>query len=589
VSDAVRAAGAPAAGAAGEAPAALLACRGITVRFGGLVAVDDVTLEVPPAVVVGLVGPNGAGKSTLFSVASGLLRPTGGHVWLGGFDITRASPQRRAELGLARTFQHPELFAGLTVREHLVLAWRARHQRSRVWSDLLSAASLRPPSREEAEAVDELVGLLGLGGVAHQPAMGLPLGVSRLVELGRALARQPRVLLLDEPSSGLDSGETDQFEATLSRLARERQIAVLLVEHDVDLVMRMCSTVHVLDFGRLIASGPPSQVRSDPAVRAAYLGEAVSEDPSAPPQLDRPDPAGAARVASQLRPPARGDSEAAPGEKGRRGDSAGGIAPSGGAGGIAPSGGAGGTGPARVLGAVLSVDGLSVRYGDALALSEVSFALPPGRVLAVLGPNGAGKSSLARAVSGLVRPAGGQVVLDGSNVGSWSAQRIRRAGLIHLPEGRGVFRSLSVQDNLRMAAGVLVGRAARREALDRAYELFPALADRRRQVAGSLSGGEQQMLSLARALATSPKVLVADEMSLGLAPLMVDLVFEGLRRARNAGVAVVMIEQYVHRALDFADDCLLLNRGRVAWAGPSAEAGSRVLGQYLGSALATGA
>jgi branched-chain amino acid transport system ATP-binding protein len=219
----------------------------------------------------------------------------------------------------------------------------------------------------------------------------------------------------------------------------------------------------------------------------------------------------------------------------------------------------------------------------------VSLRVPAGTALAVLGANGAGKSTLARAVSGLVRPAGGTVVFNGQDTTAWPAHLVRRAGLVHLPEGRGVFRSLTVNDNLRMAASVLPDRAARQAAIQRAFDLFPVLGSRRRQVARLLSGGEQQMLSLARALVTSPTLLVADELSLGLAPMVVDAVFEGLARARADGATVIMIEQYVDRALAFADDCLVLQRGRVAWTGPSSEARGEVLRHYLGEAMtATG-
>src|SRR3954470_18640534 len=252
---------------------ARLACTGVTVRVGGLVALNDVALSVPAAEIVGLVGPNGAGKSTLFGVLSGLLRPAAGRVTLDGQDITTTVPRVRAMRGLARTFQHPELFAGLTVRDHLVLADRARHARGRIVSDLVTMGSLHRVSADEVTRVDGLLRLLDLERVAHLPAVGLPLGTARLVELGRALATAPTVLLLDEPSSGLDSAETEQFEATLRRTAADSGTSVLLVEHDVDLVMRMCSRVYVLDFGVLIAAGTPSEVRADAKVRAAYLGE----------------------------------------------------------------------------------------------------------------------------------------------------------------------------------------------------------------------------------------------------------------------------------------------------------------------------
>ena len=227
---------------------------------------------------------------------------------------------------------------------------------------------------------------------------------------------------------------------------------------------------------------------------------------------------------------------------------------------------------------------LSVRYGRALALSEVSLEVQADSALAVLGPNGAGKSTLARVLSGLVRASSGTLELAGQDVTQASAPAIRRAGLVHLPEGRGVFRTLSVQENLRMAT--VLHRREREQALQRVFEIFPVLADRRRQTAGTLSGGEQQMLSLARALMVSPKLVIADEMSLGLAPLMVDTVFESLQRARADGVAVLMIEQFASRALAFADQALILQRGRVVWSGPAADAGGELLHRYLGNATA---
>jgi ABC-type branched-subunit amino acid transport system ATPase component len=225
-----------------------------------------------------------------------------------------------------------------------------------------------------------------------------------------------------------------------------------------------------------------------------------------------------------------------------------------------------------------------VRYGEATALSGVSFEVGAGKALAVLGANGAGKSSLARALSGLVLPSGGRIVFAGEEIGGRPAYRIRRAGLVHLPESRGVFRDLTVVENLRMAVGI-EGRRARREGVERALEIFPALAARRQQRARLLSGGEQEMLSLARALATFPRLVIADEMSLGLAPKMVDLVFDGLARARQAGVTLIIIEQYVHRTLAFADDCVVLQRGELAWGGPASAAHSEVLRHYLGDAM----
>jgi branched-chain amino acid transport system ATP-binding protein len=252
-------------------PAPVLEGRDVTVAFGGLVALEAVSVAVPPAGIVGLIGPNGAGKTTLFSVLSGLLRPRSGRVVIDGIDATRTSPPARARRGLARTFQRLELFDELTVREHLVVARRVRARQSRFWSDVLGLGR-RAPEGEDA-AVDELLGALGLEAVADRPASSLPLGTGRLVEVARAVASDPRVLLLDEPSSGLDAAETSQLAAALRTVVDEERVAMLLVEHDVAMVLGLSSHVAVLDFGVRIAYGTPDEIRNDPAVRAAYLGE----------------------------------------------------------------------------------------------------------------------------------------------------------------------------------------------------------------------------------------------------------------------------------------------------------------------------
>ncbi len=263
----------PVASEAGSGGEPAIEARNVTVRFGGLVAVSDVSLSVPPASIVGLVGPNGAGKTTLFNVLSGLLRPQDGDVFLGGRKITNSPPSKRSRLGLARTFQQLELFMGLTVREHIVLGYRIRNERRRLWSDLLTAGSLHRTSPEERERVDHLIDLLGLRAVADTGASVLPLGTARRVEVARALATGPSIVLLDEPSSGLDGHETAQLGTALRSVVDEEQVSLLLVEHDVAMVLGLSSQVAVLDFGIRIAYGSPDEIRNDPAVRAAYLGD----------------------------------------------------------------------------------------------------------------------------------------------------------------------------------------------------------------------------------------------------------------------------------------------------------------------------
>jgi branched-chain amino acid transport system ATP-binding protein len=234
--------------------APVLDVSGVTVRFGGHLALDDVSLAAVPGEVTGLIGPNGAGKTTLFNVITGLQAPQRGRVRLDGDDVTRLPPYRRARRGLARTFQRLELFGLLTVHENVELAASVRGRR---------------PGRSAAEALE----LVGLSELADARSDELPTGKARLVELARALATGPKVLLLDEPASGQDDGETEAFRDVLLTVAGEG-IAVVLVEHDVHLVMRTCATVHVLDFGRVLAAGTAAEVQADQAVLDAYLGVA---------------------------------------------------------------------------------------------------------------------------------------------------------------------------------------------------------------------------------------------------------------------------------------------------------------------------
>lgn len=253
--------------------APLLAATDVTVRFGGVVALDAVSLAVPVGSTVGLVGPNGAGKTTLFGVLSGLIRPKAGRVTMSGVDVTRRSPQTRARRGLSRTFQRMELFTELTVREHLVVARRVKEGRERLLGMArdLSGFGERPGPGED-DAVAGILALLGLEGVADRPALAVPLGTGRLLEVGRALASEPTIMLLDEPSSGLDGHETEQLGDALRRVRDDRGIAFVLVEHNVEFVLTLSDRVTVLDFGRVLVEGTPQEIRTSPEVQAAYFG-----------------------------------------------------------------------------------------------------------------------------------------------------------------------------------------------------------------------------------------------------------------------------------------------------------------------------
>ncbi len=236
--------------------------------------------------------------------------------------------------------------------------------------------------------------------------------------------------------------------------------------------------------------------------------------------------------------------------------------------------------------AVLELDGVAAGYGPFRALFDVSLAVAPGEAVALLGHNGAGKTTVARVATGLVRPTAGAVRVEGADMTGAPAHRFARAGVAHAPEGRSVFATLTVDENLRLSFRRSLGRAGVADALARAFEQFPALARRRGQPAGTLSGGEQRMLSLARVLVESPRVLVADELSLGLAPIVVDTIYADLARLRAEGTALLIVEQHVGHALDLCDRVMLLDRGSVTWQGPSAEAEDRVVAELFDHAPA---
>jgi branched-chain amino acid transport system ATP-binding protein len=494
---------------------ALLDVRQVSVSFGGLQALTDVSLDVQVGHVTGLIGPNGAGKTTLFNVVTGLLAPNTGRVDLDGRDITRRKPHQRARLGIGRTFQRLETFGSLTARENVLVAAEMR----RGWS--------HDRKRSPAVIADEILERVGLQEVAEDRVDRLPTGTARLVELGRALATQPRVLLLDEPSAGLNESET----ATLGELLREvagSGLAVLLVEHDMSFVMGTCERIHVLDFGRIISVGTPTEVQGDDTVRAAYLGEDEEQERKAP--------------------------AAASGDGGNAGTAA-------------P--------PA------LELRDIHAGYGTIDVLHGVSLTVPTGSVFALLGPNGAGKSTMLKVASGQIAPNAGEVRLFGSSVQGKSSDALARAGVCAIPEGRGIFPNLTLTENLRMATYTGPHMS---ELEERAFTRFPRLRDRRKQLAGTLSGGEQQMLAMARALTTDPKVLLLDELSMGLAPIVVEELYEIVARIAAEDVSILIVEQFAHEVLDVAETAAIMLHGQIQLTGRPHQIADELDAAYLGLA-----
>ncbi|MFO7591172.1 MAG: ATP-binding cassette domain-containing protein [Acidimicrobiia bacterium] len=499
---------------------ALLDISGVSVRFGGLLALDAVSFAVESGHITGLIGPNGAGKTTLFNVVTGLQTPTSGAVFLDDQDITSTRPHRRARLGIGRTFQRLETFGTLSVRNNVLVAAEMR----RGWST---------EGFDPGMLADEVIEQVGLTAAADARVDRLPTGMARLVEVARALATKPRVLLLDEPSSGLNESETQALGSLLRELVGTG-LGVLLVEHDMSFVMGTCDHIHVLDFGRLIAEGTPAEVQANPTVRAAYLGDDAdaAEESTAGPALEAVVAGGAPAVAT--------------------------------------------------ADAVISVQGMTAAYGTIQVLHGVDLVVEPGQVYALLGPNGAGKSTTLKVLSGQLPATDGTVEVLGRDIAGIAPDQLARSGVCLVPEGRGIFPNLTVTENLRMATYT---GASFKTVQERAFARFPRLKERRKQVAGTLSGGEQQMLAMARALAIDPKVLLLDELSMGLAPLIVEELYEVVKNIAQDDVSILIVEQFAHEVLGVADVAAIMLHGRVEFTGPPHEVGPALDRAYLGGSV----
>jgi ABC-type branched-subunit amino acid transport system ATPase component len=528
---------------------ALLNVEEVSVRFGGLQALAAVTIDVPENEVTGLIGPNGAGKTTLFNVITGLQPPTGGTVVLDGKDITTVKPHKRARLGIGRTFQRLETFSTLSVRDNILVAAEMR----RGWS----REKFKPGT-----LTDELIERIGLTSVSEERVDRLPTGTQRLVEMARALATKPRVVLLDEPSSGLNESETDDFSELLLELAREG-LAILLVEHDMGLVMSACHHIHVLDFGQIIAYGTPTEVQANPLVRAAYLGEGDEAD-----EVPEEQKALLAEV-SALQEEVHAESEPSNGSTPT-------ISVSEPAPAVATEPGT------PTPGAALELIDVRAAYGSIDVLHGVSITIQPGTVYALLGPNGAGKSTTLKVASGRLVPTAGEVRFLGERINGRASDKLARAGLCTIPEGRGIFPNLSVLENLRTMTytGTSLSQIE-----DQAYTRFPRLKERRKQTAGTLSGGEQQMLAIARAIGTDPKVLLLDELSMGLAPLVVSELYDVVKRIAADDVSILVVEQFAHEVLDVADVAAIILHGKVQFEGTPAAVADALQDAYLGGTV----
>ena len=483
-----------------------LQVSGLGKRFGGVVAVKNMNFDLRAGEITGLIGPNGSGKSTVMSLIMGLVRANSGAVKLDGVDIAGWPAHRIARAGVSIVFQHSRPLQRQTVLENVKLA---------LLPDSLLRLATEATAAQRARAIAERV---GLGGVLQRHPWTLPFADLRRMELAKAVARDPKVVLIDEPFAGLTTTEIKVF-SDLIRTLRDEGRAVLLVDHSVKSVAALADRVIAMYLGERIAEGSADEVMQNETVRRVYIGGAIEA-------VERK--GAAAEAAATL----------------------------------------------------LDVDAVEVFYGKANALDRVALRVQQDEFVSIVGLNGAGKTTLFNAISGLV-PYRGAIRFAGRDLKSLTAAAIARAGVVHCPETRELFGYMSVRENLDLGGGHL-SKAERERQLAWVFDLFPILEQRQTQAARTLSGGEQQMLTLGRALMMQPKLLILDEPTLGLAPVILGQLSKAIERLRQErSLTLLLAEQNVTFALPHSDRVYVLDHGRITWHGDPVRFAQEMSAGYL--------
>ena len=486
-----------------------LVVRGAAVKFNGVKALTGADLATRDGEIHALIGPNGAGKTTLINAITGIQPLSGGEIELFGRSITGLRPVQVRDAGVSRTFQNPALVGTLTIMENVLVGTYSTERRSFAVELLLGTTS---PGQDRT-LIERSGDALRLVGVPEslwgELAGNVSFGMQKLVDIARALVGAPRVLLLDEPTAGIGADEIGLVERAIQRVRRDHGTTVVFVAHHVPFVRRLADRVTVLDAGAVLETGRPEVVTSSPRVLVAFIGE---PEESKPADRARPDP-----------DPEVGQSPAGPTQG-------------------------------------LHVRGLQAGYAKAPVIIDVNLDVRPGEIVALTGVNGAGKSTTLRALSAVIPSSASACTMAGVPLGN-EPHLVARQGLIHVPEGRGIIAALTVEENLRLGA-LAVGRSERD--LSETFDLFPKLADLRKAPAGVLSGGEQQMLAIARGLLAEPKVLMIDELSLGLSPRAAQEALHAVVEIGRRGPGILLVDQNVAALSAVCDRVYILRDGRTS-------------------------
>ena len=479
-------------------------------RFGGILATDNVSLDVASGELHAIIGPNGAGKTTLISQLTGQLMPHSGSIRLAGRDITSVPAYRRSALGLARRSRSPRYCP--TSRQRTMSRWRRRRMDGHsfhFWGQARKVTHLREAARAALKRV-------GLAHRAKVVVSQLSHGEQRELELAVALATRPNCCCSTSRWPGSAAPNAARMVKLLQELRRE--VSIVLVEHDMDAVFALADRISVLVYGRVIASGPPSEIRQNEEVKRAYLGDQHA-------------------VTASM-------ADAAP---------------------------------------LLEVEAIETCYGLSQVLFGLSLTVRSGEMVAMMGRNGMGKTTTIRSILGLTPARAGAIRFGGREVRKLPSFRIAQLGIGLVPEGRQIFPNLTVRENLVAASGNRLG-SADPWTLEKIHALFPRLAERGNNMGNQLSGGEQQMLAIGRALMTNPRLLILDEATEGLAPLIREEIWNCLSMLKARGQSVLVIDKNVENLARIADRHYIIERGQAVWSGTSAQlvAEPELQHKYLG-------